>query len=90
MSIVDAFGDVVSAEDHEQSCAVVEYAQCRIDGATHGEAYQYIAAEYGFEVAEEVAVVAGNIAWRETPDSCNAHRLYGESYADKALRDVGD
>lgn len=87
--ISELFGGVVSLEDKDKGAAVVMYAELRANGLTHAEAYMVMVDQAGVVLADHGCVWGGNIRWIESYATSHAHRLYGETYKAKALREAG-
>jgi hypothetical protein len=55
-------------------------------GGNHRQGYAMLVDECGAEIADEAVTLPW---WKESPASCEGHRLYGESRAECALREAG-
>lgn len=86
--LAELFGEPRNEDGVRKSVASEMYAEVRLGGGTHAAAYAMLVEEAGVDLADYAAVHGGNIDWRETPASQDP-RLYGESYADYALREAG-
>lgn len=86
--LADLFGEPRNEEGVRKAIASVMYAEVRLGGGSHAAAYAMLVDEAGVDLADYAAVWGGNIEWRETPASQDP-RLYGESYAEFALREAG-